>query len=206
MDSYTQTKVEGEQLALHYYQEFGVPVVVLRPGFIYGPRDRTVLPKLIESLHQGEMRYIGGGKKALNTIYVGNVVDAVLLAIANDNAVGQIFNLTDGEFVSKKQFIDAVADGMGLPRPSRSVPLWLARFLAWGMERKARKNGAQQPPRLTQARLKFLGLNLDYSIANARKVLGYVPRVSFERGMEATLAWYRQNSSGQASPVIHREP
>ena len=43
-DGYSQSKVEAEQLALHYYREFGVPVVILRPGFIYGPRDRTVLP------------------------------------------------------------------------------------------------------------------------------------------------------------------
>jgi len=194
MDGYTQSKVEAEELALRFCRDFDVPVVVLRPGFIYGPRDRTVLPKLIESLRRGEVRYIGRGKKALNTIYVGNLVDAVFLAIENERAVGRIFNLTDGEFVSKKRFIDAVADGMGLPRPSRSVPLWVARVLAWGMERQARKNKASKPPPLTQARLKFLGLNLDYSIENARKDLGYDPRFSFDQGIEDTLAWYRQNA------------
>ena len=51
-DGYTQTKVESEQLALKYHQDFGVPVVVLRPGFVYGPRDRTVLPRIIENLTQ----------------------------------------------------------------------------------------------------------------------------------------------------------
>jgi len=194
IDGYTQSKVEAEELALRFCRDFDVPVVVLRPGFIYGPRDRTVLPKLIESLRRGEVRYIGRGKKALNTIYVGNLVDAVFLAIENERAVGRIFNLTDGEFVSKKRFIDAVADGMGLPRPSRSVPLWVARVLAWWMERQARKNKASKPPPLTQARLKFLGLNLDYSIENARKDLGYDPRFSFDQGIEDTLAWYRQNA------------
>ena len=44
-DGYSQSKVEAEQLALRYYRDLGVPVVVLRPGFVYGPRDRTVMPR-----------------------------------------------------------------------------------------------------------------------------------------------------------------
>src|SRR5438876_5076340 len=52
-DGYTQSKVEAEQLALAYYRDGGVPVVVLRPGFVYGPRDRTVLPRLIDNLRRG---------------------------------------------------------------------------------------------------------------------------------------------------------
>src|SRR6266404_588599 len=60
MDGYTQTKVESEQLVLQYQREHGIPAVVLRPGFIYGPRDRTVLAKLVQALRQKQMRYIGG--------------------------------------------------------------------------------------------------------------------------------------------------
>lgn len=193
MDGYTQTKVESEELALAYHREHGLPIVVLRPGFIYGPRDRTVMPKLIESLRQGEVRYIGGGRHALNTIYVGNLVDAIFLAVENPKAVGQIYNLTDGELVSKKQFIDAVADGVNLPRPTGSVPLWVARILARVMERRARSSNAPKAPRLTQARLKFLGLNLDYSIAKARRELGYQPAVPFAKAIQETMAWYRTN-------------
>jgi nucleoside-diphosphate-sugar epimerase len=49
------------------------------------------------------------------------------------------------------------------------------------------------PPRLTHARYKFLGLNLDFSIDKARNELGYQPHVPFEEAMRATTAWYRQN-------------
>jgi nucleoside-diphosphate-sugar epimerase len=61
IDGYTQSKVEAEQLALQYQREHGIPVVVLRPGFIYGPRDRTVLPKLVDNLRKGLVRYLGNG-------------------------------------------------------------------------------------------------------------------------------------------------
>jgi nucleoside-diphosphate-sugar epimerase len=194
MDGYTQTKVEAEKLALQYQREFGVPVVVLRPGFIYGPRDRTLLPNLVKNLQARKVRWLGGGKGALNTIYVGNLIDAFFLAVNHPEAVGQVYNLTDGETVSKRCFIEAIVEGLGLPKPpSIGLPLWLGRFLARWMENRARRKGSPKPPRLTQARLKFLGLNLDFSIAKARRELGYQPRITFQQGMEQTLAWYRQN-------------
>jgi nucleoside-diphosphate-sugar epimerase len=192
-DGYTQTKVEAEALALHYQREHGVPVVVLRPGFIYGPRDRTVLPQLIEKLRRGEIRYLGGGQRAMNTIYVGNLVEAAFLAVEKAEAVGRVYNLTDGEVVTKRRFIEAVADGVGAPRPpSLGVPLWVARIAASWMERAARRRGDDQPPRLTQGRLKFLGLNLDFSIEKAKRELGYRPRVGFEEAMKETTEWYKR--------------
>jgi nucleoside-diphosphate-sugar epimerase len=191
-DAYARTKVESEELALRYHRESGIPVVVLRPGFIYGPRDRTVLPRLIEALRNRQVPYFSGGRRALNTIYVGNLVEAMFLAIESPKALGQAYNLTDGEFVSKRQFIDTVADGMNLPQPRFSVPLWLALFLAGIMERRALRRGDTEPPRLTRARVKFLGLNLDYSIEKAKSELHYQPRVNFAEGMRQTLDWYKE--------------
>jgi nucleoside-diphosphate-sugar epimerase len=198
MDGYTQTKVEAERLALQYHREQRVPVVVLRPGFIYGPRDRTVVPKLIENLKARKVRWLGGGKGALNTIYVKNLVAAVFLAVQKPEAVGRVYNLTDGEVVSKRRFIEALVQGLGLPAPPGfSVPLWLARPLAGWMEKRARRRGATAPPLLTQARLKFLGLNLDFSIERARKELGYQPPYSFDQGIQETMAWYREHEPGR---------
>ena len=57
-----------------------------------------------------------------------------------------------------------------------------------------RRKNKPHPPRITQASLKFAGLNLDFSIQKAKKELGYRPRFSFEEGMRETLAWYRQNT------------
>jgi nucleoside-diphosphate-sugar epimerase len=196
-DGYSQSKVEAEQLALQYYRDFEVPVVVLRPGFVYGPRDRSVLPRIIESLRLGRMRYPGAkGGRALNTIYVGNLVDAIFLAVANDRAVGQVYNLTDGEFVSKRQFIERVADAMGLPRPTRTPPLWLAWGVTWGAEALAKVRGAKEAPLFNFTRLKFMGLNLDFSIEKARRELGYRPRVGFDEAMAETMDWYKQHYAG----------
>ncbi len=195
VDGYTQTKVESEELALRYQREHGVPVVVLRPGFVYGPRDRIVLPGLLDNLRRRAVRYLGSRRRAMNCIYVGNLVQAVFLAVDNPRAVGQVYNLTDGEAVSKRRFLEALADGVGVPRPRPvPVPFFVARFLTHWLEAQARRRGDTRPPMLTQARLKLLGLNLDFSIDKARRELGYRPATSFDEGMGRTVAWYKQNT------------
>ena len=195
MDGYTQTKVESEKLALQYHAEKKYPVVVLRPGFIYGPRDRTVLPRIMDRLKKKEVKYIGSKSSKMNNIFVENLVQAAFLAVENPKAVGEIFNLTDGTTVTKKEFITTIADGMGLPRPSIfPVPLFLAKWIASSMEKSALKKGATSAPKVTRANIKFLGLNLDFSIEKAKKVLGYNPSFTFAQGMKKTLDWYKSRS------------
>lgn len=201
IDGYTQSKAEAERLALQYHRKQKVPVVILRPGFVYGPRDRTVLPRLADRLKEGSVIYIAHGRFALNTTFVGNIVDAVALAIdaPADGIVGEVFNITDGEFVSKRRFFETVADGLGLKRPRGfpPVPVWLARAMANWREGVYRRKNAPHPPRITQAQLKFAGLNLDFSIAKARTTLGYTPRVLFDEGMKQALEWYRGQHGGE---------
>ena len=138
---------------------------------------------------------------ALNTTFVGNIADAVLLAIDSPNAVGEVFNITDGEFVSKRRFFETVADGLGVKRPKGfpPVPIWLARMMANWREGKFRRENRPNPPRITQAQLKFAGLNLDFSIAKARTKLGYSPRVLFDEGMKQAIEWFRQQESGKSA-------
>jgi nucleoside-diphosphate-sugar epimerase len=187
LDAYTRSKTEAEALALRYFKETGLPIAIVRPGFIYGERDRTVLPKLLTNLRRGSFAYFGSGQQALNCIYVKNLVHAIFLAAENPKAVGEVFNVTDGARVSKRQFVGRVAELDGLKAPRRRIPLWLARFLATAMERRAKRKGATEPPLVNKARYKFLGLNLDYSIEKARKVLGYNPPFTTEQGLIAAM-------------------
>lgn len=191
LDGYTRSKIEAEELAMTYFKERSLPITIVRPGFIYGPRDRTVLPKLIKALRKRTFAYFGSGEQALNCIYVKNLVHAIFLAAESPQAVGEIFNVTDGELVTKRRFVSCVAVGIGLKPPRLRIPLRLARFLAEMMERRAIRKGATEPPLLNKARYKFLGLNLDYSIEKARRVLGYEPPFTVEQGLEESLAEWK---------------
>lgn len=111
----------------------------------------------------------------------------------NEQAVGQVYNLTDGEAVSKRRFIEKVADAMGLPHPHLMPPYWLAWFVTWCCEKLAKAHGATEAPIFNFTRLKFLGLDLDFSIEKARSELGYRPRFSFDDAMVETMDWYKKH-------------
>ncbi len=184
---------------LEYHRDRGLRATIVRPGFIYGERDRTVLPKLLLNLRRGTFAYFGSGEQLLNCIYVKNLVHGMFLAAERPEAIGEVFNLTDGQRVTKKQFVGTVATLAGLRPPSRHIPRGLARFLAKLVERIAKLRGAKNPPIINQARYKFLGLNLDYSIDKARRVLGYQPPFRFEQGIELAMAEHRPSDSEETA-------
>jgi nucleoside-diphosphate-sugar epimerase len=195
LDAYTRSKTEAEALVLDYRRRRGLPVAIIRPGFIYGERDRTVIPKLLVNLRRGTFAYFGSGDQVLNCIYAKNLVHGIFLAAEDPAALGEVFNLTDGQRVTKKQFIGRVAELAGLKPPTRRIPLRLARFLANLVEGAAKLRGARNPPLINKARFKFLGLNLDYSIEKARRVLGYAPPFTFEQGIERAMAEHRPGAT-----------
>lgn len=201
LDAYTRSKVEAEELALRYVKERRLPLSVVRPGFIYGPRDRTVLPKLLDALVNKRFFYFGSGEQALNCIYVKNLVQAIFLAAEVPEAVGEVFNVTDGARVSKKQFVGRVARLAGLKPPTRKIPLWFAWTLAILMERRAKRKKSPVPPLVNKARYKFLGLNLDYSIEKARRVLGYQPMYTTDAGLAEAMADLMPQVSPASRPV-----
>ena len=204
IDGYTLTKAESELLVRKHIDEKKLPAIILRPGFIYGPRDRTVLPRITERLRIGGFKFLGTGKTLLNNTYVSNLVDAIFLALEKDEHIGEVFNITDGSLVTKREFISSIASLAGYPVPENNVPLFVAKSLAVQMEFWQRlydrwcpfdwywlpeKNKA---PLLNNARIKFLGLNLDFSIEKARQKLGYKPKVQFETGIQQAIGWCRE--------------
>ena len=96
---------------------FGGQVTEAPAGsFVYGPRDRSVMPKLIYGLKIGKLRYPGGGQAALNTIYIANLVDAINLARSKGAKVFGIVG-RDGGFTKKSADACVVT-----PQPSPAPP------------------------------------------------------------------------------------
>lgn len=191
IDGYTLTKVEAEKLVLDHVRDKQLPAVVLRPGFIYGPRDRSVLPRLLERVKSGVFAFLGPPDKLMNNTFVKNLVAAIFLAIEHDDAVGQVYNVTDGRLVTKQEFVETAAKFAGYPVPTKIVPLGVAKLLAKVMEGTWKLLGKKEAPLLSSARIKFLGLNLDYCIDKARRELGYEPQVDYQDAMRETIEWFR---------------
>jgi nucleoside-diphosphate-sugar epimerase len=179
--------VEAEGLALDWGATHGVSVTVLRPGLIYGPRERWVLPQLLRRLREQSFRFLGAGTQTLSNTGVDNLASAVFAALDAPNAAGQIYHITDDPVVTQLEFIGTICALAGYPEPRAALPLAWAR-LAPRFPRWLRPNDEADE---TETELRLLGWNRGFSIAKAQRELGYRPPVSFAEGMRQTIDWYR---------------
>jgi nucleoside-diphosphate-sugar epimerase len=186
LDGYTQTKAEAEIVVQRHVREYALPAVILRPGFVYGPGERHALTRVVEKIQANKMKLIGPGDRLLNNTSIDNLCEAILLAIETPNIDGETFNIRDERLVTREEFVHTIADYLDKPYP-RHVPERLARAIVGPIEAIARLRGRKTPPILTHGQIKFLTQNLDYSIAKAKRVLGYRPRVDFQEGIVAAL-------------------
>ena len=105
----------------------GCPLSIVRPGFIYGPRDRTVLPKLLDALRRAGSPTSARAIRRSTASTSRTWSTAIFLAAEVPAAIGEVFNLTDGGRVSKKQFVGRVAELAGL-KPAAAEDPALARL------------------------------------------------------------------------------
>ena len=203
LDGYTQTKAESEVVVQRHVSEYGVPAVLLRPGFIYGPGERHALTRVVEKIQSGKMKLIGRADRLLNNTAVQNLCDAILLAIETPDIEGEAFNIRDARLVTREEFVHTIADYLGKPYP-RHISERLAKAIVRPIEAIARFRGRKTPPILTNGQIKFLTQNLDYSIAKARRVLGYRPQVDFQQGIVTTLDALTGKTTAHKSPTVQR--
>ncbi|MBW1898174.1 MAG: NAD-dependent epimerase/dehydratase family protein [Deltaproteobacteria bacterium] len=189
---YGDTKIEGERLVWSYYRSHGLPVTVVRPVNIYGPRSTSFVLEIAELLKSGSMVNIGKGLKPAGLAYATNVVDLLLLAADSGCSVGQAYNASDDSDVTWRQYVDRLAEIIGVPRPRIVIPYRLAYLAGWAMEKTygAFRIGAR--PLLTRMAAELFGTHQGFPINKARRELGYEPKVSFDEGMRQVEIWLRQ--------------
>lgn len=198
-ESYADSKVEAERTVMAENENPQSPIKVtsLRPGFIYGPGERAWMPRLINSIATGKAMLIDGGKKETNVIYVENLSRAIKAAILNEKAYGQVYNLTDGQKISKKELFDAIADGLSLPRVKKVVPGVAAKLFCELVSSVAPMMGTdtqRKLARFSRAAFRLAGVNQGFSIAKAERELNYVDRVPFQTGISKTLVTFKSEN------------
>lgn len=191
-DPYTDTKIDGEKAALEVGARKDFELVVIRPGFVYGPRDRQILVPMIERLLDGKFAFAGDGGKQMNTVYIDDVAQAALLADQTPGAAGQVYNITDGQNTTIREFSTFVAEYLRIPPPTREIPVPVVKYGSIVMESLWRAVRAKNPPVLNKSRLRFLYSNQAFSIEKARRELGYEPRVDYREGLPKALEWFRE--------------
>lgn len=188
---YNSTKVLGEA-AVWEAAKAGLPVTVIRPATIYGPRGKDFVVEIAELLRQGWMAYIDSGRARGGFTYVDNVAEAMLAAGASEAAVGEAFNISDGTNATWEDYVSRFAAALGYRRPRINLPFPLAMGIARAMEAPHRVLRLSGRPLLTRHAVYLLGVDQEYPVEKARRVLGFAPGVGLEEGIERSAAWLRQ--------------
>ncbi len=189
---YGDTKIEGERLVWSYHARQKLPVTVVRPVNIYGPRSTTFVLEIAELLKNGDMMHIGTGGKPAGLAYVTNVVDIMLRAGDSENSVGQAYNASDGSDISWRRYVDRLAEIVGASRPRVVIPRRLAYLSGWLMEKTYGTLGVKKRPLVTRMAAELFGTHQGFSIDKARRELGYEPAVDFDEGILRVADWLRQ--------------
>ncbi len=189
---YADSKIEGERLVWNHYRRVGLPVCVIRPATVYGPRGTLLVSGLVEAIRKRRLFFIDEGRHIAGLTYVGNLVDALILAADSPASVGQAYNISDGTDITWKQYIDALSDLCQVPRITRSYSHSRAYLMATFYEAWYRLLGRSERPPLTRWFVEMMGTDQIFPIEKARRELGYRPRVSFEEGIRYTGDWLRQ--------------
>ena len=184
---YSLTKKRGEDLVNAATPS--LETVILRPKAIFGPGDRSLLPRLIAAARAGRLPQIGDGNNRVDLTYVQNVAHAIRLALDAPAAVGGTYTITNHEHPLLWETITTVLARLGIPARLRRVPLPLALTAATLMELRAAVTHTE--PLLTRYTVAILARTQTYDTSHAMRDLGYAPVISLDQGIERTLASLR---------------
>jgi nucleoside-diphosphate-sugar epimerase len=180
---YAATKAEAEA-AVVAASGGGMDTVVIRPRFVWGPGDTTLVPVMIEMVRSGRFRWIGGGRQRISTTHVDNSVEGLVLA-ADRGTPGAAYFVTDGAPVVFRDFVTALLATRGVRPPGGSVPRPVADAAARAAEAAWRLLPLRGAPPLTRFAVWFASLECTVDDSRARADLGYEPVLTREDGLAA---------------------
>lgn len=153
----------------------GLETVVVRPRYIWGKGDTTLLPQVMESIQKKQFGWIDGGRYLTSTVHIDNVVEGLLLA-AEKGKPGEIYFLTDGEPVDFRDFLTRMLATQGVTPPGRNIPRWVAKALV-------RLTSWMKKPPLTKSAFSVVAHEVTVDDRKARRELGYVGKKSIDEGL-----------------------
>jgi nucleoside-diphosphate-sugar epimerase len=196
---YSRSKIVGEKLIANLVKDQAAPVVIVRPGWIYGPRDTASFARFVSLIESGKGFLIGSGKNIVPVVYVRDVAQGLIKAgDAGDEVIGRAYTLADDRRVTQAEYLNTIADALQVPHVSRKLPfsaLYLAgrsAELVW--QALGRRKAA--PPPLTTYGVTLLGGDQQFSIERARRELGYKPEFDVKRGVAEGVRWYLEMKQG----------
>lgn len=179
---YSATKARAEQAAIAA-NGARLETVVVRPRFVWGAGDTTLLPRMVELVRSGRFAWIGGGDQLTSTTHIDNTVEGLMLG-AQRGRPGNVYFVTDGEPVVFREFVGELLSTQGVAAPTRSIPTPVAHALMSIGEAAAKLLPGNHPPPLTRFAYWVSSQECTIRIDKAREQLGYVPVRTIADGLD----------------------
>jgi UDP-glucose 4-epimerase len=178
---YAETKAQAESICLD-----ALPSVVLRLSAVYGPHMKGNYLRLAQALRRGRFVPVGSGANRRTLVYEEDVVSAALLAAENPAAVGQTYNVTDGQIHTLAEIIKMICQALGRPAPKLSIPAEPVRIAAGLVEAALNRLGKSSP--IGRGLVDKLVEDIAVSGQRLTEDLKFYPAYSMERGWQSTIA------------------
>jgi len=186
-NAYEATKAEAEAAAVAVARDRRLPLVIARPGLVFGPRDLHLLG-LFRAIRRGYYRTIGDGHNLIHPIFIRDLVDGLLCTL-DRGADGRAYNLVGSKGVEMAEFSEAIGQAVGRPVPALRLPRPLAMMAGAAFEMLPLPR--RRLP-LTRSRVRFMTQDRVYDGRRARDELGFQPRTELRAGLALTVQWYRE--------------
>lgn len=188
-DVYQITKLEGEKLAIKFYREKGLPVVVIRPMSIYGPGDTRLL-KLFKMVSKGKFIMLGDGNTLWHGVYIDDLVSGFKLAAEKNGVLGEAFIIGGDKYVTLNELVKKIANAFGVEVRQFHIPARPLQILGSLCESICIPLHIEPP--IYRRRVDFFTKNRAFDISKAREKLGYQPKFNLELGIKLTVDWYKE--------------
>lgn len=178
-DAYDFAKAKQDEIVAEYGAKFGIPYVIVRPGYVYGPGNRGITGRVGIGTF-GVFLHLGGSNRIPFT-YVDNCADAIALAGLTEGVSGEVFNVVDDDLPSSRQFLRLYKKNV---RKFKSVyvPHALSFALCYLWEWYSRWSEGQLPPAFNTRKWNSFWKKTQYSNEKLKTRLGWTPKVPMTEG------------------------
>ena len=188
-DYYQRTKYEAEPLVRTFHQR-GLPSAILRPAAIYGPGDPERFLMIFQRVSRGKFPMFGNGKTLYHPLYIDNLVDAFVAAMADGVGDGEAYLIADDEYLEIEDLVKRVGKALNVDVKIPHYPVWPVVAAGHVVEKACRPFGITPP--IFPRRVDWYRQNRAFKIDKAKRDLSYEPKVGIDEGLRRTADWYRR--------------
>jgi len=180
-DAYCFAKVKQDEIVVEYAKRFGIPYVIVRPGYVFGPGKINITGRVgIDTF--GVFMHLGGSNPVPFT-YVDNCAEAIVLAGLKKGVDGHVFNIVDDDLPSSRQFLCLYKKNVRRFK-SIYVPHALSHLLCCIWERYSNWSEGQLPPVFNRRRWHAHWKKTRYSNEKLKTQVGWTPKVPMAEGLK----------------------